>query len=187
MLGLALSAGLAQVMTNLDNLALLLALLPILGPRIAAGAYMSAQILVLTAALLLADGLRDWGAGISGYVGLFPISMGLWALWRQWRRSDSQTRLEPKGFGLTTLMFLSLSGDSFAVQAPLILDTVPHLRMMIVTGALAAATLLAGLALSLSRATAGLQGFAERADRYAPYVMIAVGLYILLDSATDRL
>ena len=185
-LGLSLSAGFAQVMTNLDNLALMMALLPILGARVAASAYMIAQVVVLAAALLLAEALADFGAGISGFAGAFPIAIGIWAIWRRRKEVGRDPNLAPKSLGVTVLMFLGLSGDSFAVLAPLILDTKPGLRLMIVIGSLLATGLLAAAALSLSRMTTRIQGLAERLDRFAPYVMIAVGFYILLDTATDH-
>ena len=73
-LALAVSAALAQLLTNLDNLALLFAILPALGVVRAVTSYVLAQVLVLGAALLIATGAADLSADLAGYCSA-PIKM----------------------------------------------------------------------------------------------------------------
>ena len=77
----AVSAALAQVLTNLDNLAVLLALLLSLGPVRAVGGFVIAQAVVLVAAMGLAIGADQALSGWVGYLGVVPIALGLHALW----------------------------------------------------------------------------------------------------------
>jgi cadmium resistance protein CadD (predicted permease) len=189
-LAMALSAGLAQILTNLDNLALLFAMLPALGARAAVASYMAAQAIVVTAAFLLAEGLGPLGGGLAGYIGLFPLGLGLWSLWSRHRRGDAPAAPPMPagaGAGLAVLMFLGLSGDSFAVLAPLLLDSTPPLRLAAAAGAGGAVLLMGGAALALSRMAGRAEAISRRADLLAPYVMIAAGIYVLLDTATDRI
>lgn len=79
-LAFAVSTALAQVLTNLDNLAVLLALLLALGPMRAVGGFVIAQCMVLAAALVLAIGADQALAGWVGYLGVVPIALGLHAL-----------------------------------------------------------------------------------------------------------
>jgi cadmium resistance protein CadD (predicted permease) len=189
-LALAVSAGLAQVLTNLDNLALLFALMPTLGPRMAVTGYVTAQAIVVGAALLLAESLGPLGGGLMGYVGLFPIALGLWALWSRSRRGDdaAPTALPAGvGGGFSILMFLGLSGDSFAVLAPLLLDTAPALRVAAAAGAATAVGMMGAAAIALSRLAGRAEAVSRRAEIIGPYVMISAGLYVLLNTPTDRI
>jgi hypothetical protein len=79
----AVSAALAQVLTNLDNLAVLLALLLTLGRARAVGGFVIAQAVVLAAAMGLAIGADQALSGWVGYLGIVPIALGLHALWQQ--------------------------------------------------------------------------------------------------------
>ena len=72
----AVSAALAQVLTNLDNLAVLLALLLSLGPVRAVGGYVIAQAVVLVAAMGLAIGADQALSGWVGISGWCPLGWG---------------------------------------------------------------------------------------------------------------
>jgi len=84
-------------------------------------------------------------------------------------------------------LFLRLSFDSFAVLTPLFAESAPSYRLAGLIGAVTAASLLTAVA---AWGAPKAQSFAPRLarlDRIAPYIMIAVGLYILSNTGTDTL
>lgn len=183
----AVSAALAQLLTNLDNLAVLAALMLTGRQARMLSGYLTAQAIVLLAAMGVAAGMGGILPGRSGYLGLLPIALGLHGIWRQISaRSGAPIATRPGVASLTviTLLFLGLSTDSFAVLAPLLADSAPAFRLAALTGAAAASVGLGALALSGSRVAAGPLG---RIERLAPYAMILAGLYVLSNSATDTL
>ncbi|PSL17393.1 hypothetical protein [Shimia abyssi] len=188
--GLAASGALTLIATNLDNLAVLIALLLTAGKRSALGGFLAAQLVVLGAALVFAEGVDATLADMAGLLGVIPLGLGLWGVWQQWTVSeaDSTDTHAAKGTLVACFfLFLSLSVDSFAAFAPLLADTQPLLRLPLLAGAVVA---LAGLALlGLILAQGAKQGGAwlSRLERLGPYAMVAVGLYILTNTATDTL
>ncbi len=182
----ALSAGMAQILTNLDNLALLFAVLPLLGVRRAIASYVLAQIIVLGAVFAIAAGASGLLPRWTGYVGVIPIALGLWTLWRRHGgQSDVAAPPAVAGFGLTLVMFLGMSGDSLAVMTPLVIDSARSYRIAVLLGASGAIVIMAVCAALLSRVADRAQVVATRAEAVSPYVMMLAGAYVLWDSATD--
>lgn len=186
----AASAFMAQVLTNLDNLAALVALMMVSGPRRTVAGFLLAQLLVITAALLLAIGVDDVIPHWAGYLGAIPLGLGLFGVFRQFKGSqnDEAPRLSSGASTLVTMMlFISLSMDTFAVLAPLLADSAPSYRIAGATGAIFAALTLTILGLFGGRAPIMTGGFARRLETLVPYVMICAGLYILSNSWTDAI
>lgn len=184
----ALSAALAQVLTNLDNLAALIALMLVSGAVSSVAGFLLAQMLVLVAAMAVAYGVSDTVPHWAGYLGVFPVGLGLWGLWRQFS-SDAEAPASPLPAGasvvVTTLLFLSMSVDSFIVMAPLLADSAPSYRIAGLIGAVLAVCALAALALAGARATSFAERIARRMEKIVPYVMICAGIYILSNTWTD--
>ena len=184
----AVSAGIAMVSTNLDNLAVLLGLMLVMDHRRALVGFAVAQAIVLSLALAVATGLSHSGLpGWIGYLGLIPLALGLRGIWHQLTSSD---RPEEESKGAVTsvvTLFLSLSVDSFAVMTPLLADSTVFFRLAAVIGAVCAATLLASVAAWGAPHAQNLGPRIARLDRIAPYIMVCVGLYILFNSPTDAL
>lgn len=186
----AASAFMAQILTNLDNLAALVALMMVSGPRRTVAGFLLAQIMVITAALLLALGVDDVVPHWAGYLGVIPLSLGVVGVYRQFRgsQSDEAPRLSSGASTLVTMMlFISLSMDTFAVLAPLLADSAPSYRLAGVIGAVSAALVLTVLGLFGGRAPIMTGGLARRLEALVPYVMICAGLYILSNSWTDAI
>ncbi|CUJ96009.1 cadmium resistance transporter family protein [Ruegeria denitrificans] len=185
-----LSAFMAQILTNLDNLAALLALTLVSGAKRSVVGFLLAQVIVISAALLLALGVEDVVPHWAGYLGLIPLSLGILALIRQKRGSDTETRPNldtGASVIMVTLLFISLSMDTFAVLAPLLADSAPAFRTAGVIGAVLAALGLATVALLGAKAPFMSGTLAQRLERLVPYVMICAGLYILSNSWTDAI
>ena len=186
-LGLAATGAVTLVLTNLDNLAVLITLGLTSGRRPALLGFLLAQILVLGAALALAEGVEASVAGWAGYLGIVPLALGLWALRRQWlgQEAHAEPRLAKTTVFAALVVFLSLSTDSFAALAPLFADTQPRLRLVVFLGAALAAAALGIAGMFLSRGAVKEGGWLSRIERLGPYAMIAVGLYVLANTGTD--
>lgn len=186
----AASAFMAQVLTNLDNLMALVALMMVTGPRRAVLGFMLAQALVICAAFLLALGVEDIVPHWAGYLGIVPLALGLFGIVRQMRGSgefDTPALSAGASTLVTMLLFVSLSMDTFAVLAPLLADSVPSFRLAGVVGASVAAVTLAAFGFIGGRARVMTGRLAQRLEYLVPYVMICAGLYILSNSWTDAI
>ncbi len=189
-LAFALSAGLAQILTNIDNLAALLGLSLVMGPWRSILAYMLAQGLILTAAMGVALGANQVQFGSAGLLGLIPLFLGMRGVWKQFGSAENSAE---QGFSgrtslmMTTVLFLSLSLDSFAVMTPLLVESSPVYRGAALIGALMAVVLLGAIGLVFTKTARPTGSWISKFERLAPYVMICAGLYVLLDSGTDGL
>ncbi|NDW43492.1 hypothetical protein [Ruegeria sp. PrR005] len=187
LLGFAASAALAQILTNLDNLALLLALVVATGSRAAVGGYLLAQAVVLAAAHAVALGAGGLPLDWIGFLGLVPLALGLRGIAAQLRGQGGSEQPVPARRGLvaTALLFLSLSFDSFSVLAPLLADSAPAFRWAGLAGAAFAALILGMGGLAAGGLRRGLGRWAARLEALAPWVMLGAGLYVLSNSGTD--
>lgn len=186
----ALSAFMAQVLTNLDNLAALLALMLVSGPRRSVLGFLVAQALVIAAAYLVAVGVDDVIPHWAGYLGLVPLTLGVLGIVRQFRgaTASDEPKFETGASAIViSMLFVSLSMDTFAVLAPLLADSAPGFRMAGLVGAGAAALGLAAVALWGAKAPFMSGNLARRLEKLVPYVMICAGLYILSNSWTDAI
>ncbi len=176
--------------TNLDNLVLLVALSAGRGRVRAASGYLLAAATLLAAAILgmlLGDALDPaW----VGYLGVVPLSMGLYLGW-QWAR-DRGTQpgvsgVKPVGVAGSYLLMISNSGDNLAIFLPLVADTRKLLLLVIVVTYITMALLWVGLARRLvahPRVATSL----ERHGRWIlPCIMVLVGCFVLMDTGSDRL
>ncbi len=182
-----LSAFMAQILTNLDNLAALLALMLVSGVKRSVFGFLLAQFTVISASLLVALGVDDVVPHWAGYLGVIPLGLGVLALVR---RKQGAAATDPNletgaSVIVITLLFISLSMDTFAVLAPLLADSAPGYRTAGVVGAALAASSLAIVAMFGSKAPFMSGSLALRLEKLVPYVMICAGLYILSNSWTD--
>lgn len=182
--------------TNLDNL-LILVVIGGANPHRSAVLLgflaSSASILLIAALGVLLGEVLD--AGLVGYLGLVPLGLGLYGLISRSASSSStegdtwvvQGASALASFVSAYALLLSNSGDSLALLLPLLADTQPSLLPV---------AFLTWLGMSLvwlmlvhligeNRRLAVL--LERKAAPYLPWVMIAVGTYILLDTATDVL
>lgn len=189
-LAFALSAGLAQILTNIDNLVALLGLSLVMGAWRSTLAYMLAQGLILTAAMGVAVGANQAQFGSAGLLGLIPLVLGLRGVWHQFRATDTgpeQGFSDRSSLVMTTVLFLSLSMDSFAMMTPLLVESSPIYRGAALIGALVAVVLLGVIGLVFTKTARPTGSWVRKFETLAPYVMICAGLYVLLDSGTDTL
>ncbi|MCP4818643.1 MAG: hypothetical protein GY883_05615 [Shimia sp.] len=83
--GFGISAALAHLLTNIDNLAIMAGLILSSGRWRVIGCYFLAQAIVLGVALRLGERLGEQLPHYTGYLGFIPVIIGIGALWRRIR------------------------------------------------------------------------------------------------------
>ena len=186
--------SLAFVATSLDNLLILVVLMGVTRRRGPLVASMFAS--TLTVMLACASGLLIGGwlpPNLVGNLGLIPIGLGAFALWRGQQTEAVEDGLNAGSqsgwqlFGASFLLLLGNSGDSLAVFLPLVAESDPA---VLVTGFVvwAIATVVwVVLAMLLSGNRQLARALEKRGNRLLPWMIIAVGVYILFNTATDTL
>jgi cadmium resistance protein CadD (predicted permease) len=151
--------------------------------------------LVILAISTVGVALGDWlDPGAVGYLGVIPIGLGLYTLQR--RGSDTAVAIPGYavagagamrlGMGSFALM-LGNSGDSLALLVPLLAESSRQFLPAVLASWVMMALLFAGLALYIGGNERLAKRIDDRGSLVIPWVMVAVGLYILLDTATDTL
>ena len=181
--------------TNLDNLLILVLLLggaPTRRAWVLLGFLASAICLVSLAAIGVA--LGAWlDPGLVGYLGLAPLSLGFYALYRQYRgRAEEVTSPQQAGGEYSTglasfTLMLGNSGDSLAVFLPLLAESSRESLLLIIVCYLLAALLWTGLSVFVASRETLAQRIERHGTKLVPWILILVGIYILLDTATDTL
>jgi cadmium resistance protein CadD (predicted permease) len=193
---LGLVAG-SFIATNIDNLLLLVVLLGANAKRRSAVllGFLCSTIAVICVSALGVALEGAIGPALIGYLGIVPLLLGFHMLYQSWsdgHAADEELELltnttEPKIWWSTFILMFSNSGDSVAVFLPLLAESGRSALLLIVCSYLFMAVLWTGLSYLIS----GHQGLARRlehrAEKIVPWIMIAVGTYILMDTATDTL
>ena len=197
LLAICLLTMVSFVFTNLDNL--ILGVIS-LGSRpekplpVQLGMISAAVLVLLVSLLALAIG-RTIDAGLLGYLGLAPIAIGLYTLFYSGRMvSITGEEAAPENSGsswgswlaTTTLLFAN-SGDTLAILLPLLVESNTSAAIIVAVTFVACAVVWAIIARLLSRQPILVRKLQEKGERFVPWIMIAVGLYILFDTGTDSL
>ena len=182
-LGFLFSVALAHVATNLDNLAMLLVLAYSVGRQKALAGFLLAQAIVIGLAMALGGGAEALTGVHSRWLGLVPIAFGI----RAFRRQEGTQAALPGSAGAlaVTALFLGLSFDTLAVLTPVFADSALRYDLDALTGASLSSLAIGGSVYALTRAPIRSLPAVEKINRIAPFVMIAAGIYVLLDTGTD--
>lgn len=186
--GLVLFAITIFISSNIDGLLVLMTLfcVPSFHPKsVVVGQFISSFILIV--ASLACSRLALWAPpGTIGYIGVFPLGLGLVRLFRG--NGDALAcdtaaspggKLSPSDILSVTLLTLSNGGDNLSVYIP-----------VFARHALPAVTAMAGIFLLLTGAWCALAYYLAThryigapvrryGQRLLPWIMIALGLYIL--------
>ena len=185
----ALTIAVAYALTNIDGLFAFFAVAVTGKIRQAITGFLAAQVLVTGGAYLAGTGVTVLSPHVIGYLGIVPLTLGLWELRRIHKRREpaAPPPETPHSVLSSMTLFLALSTDTFVLMAAFFADSSPGYDRFILIGALLA---VAGL---LTTGVLLASGFRENRkiqlllEKLAPFVMIAAGIYILLDTATDQL
>ena len=186
---IALVAG-SYAATNIDNLTILISWMlagkiPFAG--IASG-YAMATIAVLVSSVILGLSSNAIPVELIGYLGILPIGLGIYSLIGQFRGGSRQAAGANTGHGAALGVAVTLlvnSADSVLVFSPMLADSMAIIDLFIVSAFVVVAAAWFWMAKVASQHAAKLDAVTNVAGWIAPLIMIYVGIYILMDTATD--
>ena len=184
----------AYIATNLDNLVLLVSLLGRYrgGKTQVIAGYFTCVLLLTLFGFWLAAAADRAPIQYLGFLGVIPIAFGLAGLVQLFRSSDSAAGSGDKlissgrsAFMATLLVQLSNGTDTVMTFGALFTDSAASMNLMIVLtmGSMAAIfVMLATCATEHPRLNEWLN---RNGPRITPFILIAVGTYILANTGTD--
>jgi len=189
-------AAAAYIATNLDNLVLLVTLLARHRNQtwfVAAG-YLLCMLILGFAGFWIGAATGAAPVEYLGLLGLVPVSIGAIELVRlRWGKTDVPTgEMALVGGGRTVFMVTLISqigngADTLVTFGALFADSMPGGDVLIILTLAVMAVMFLFIALHGVRHP-GLQHWINRhAQHLTPYILIAVGVYILANTATDLL
>jgi len=185
-LAFIVSVAFAHAMTNLDNFAVLMILAGAVGLSRCLCIFVVVQSLCLVIAGFVGESATNFLGPWVGYIGFVPITMGAMALWlRRQSQNDNPTEI-PTSLSALTLLFFGLSFDTVAMISTIVGDSSADWKAYVYLGSVLSIFALVVLLIAYSKIGKSSR-FVEKASTLAPYIMIAVGLYVLGDTLTDTI
>jgi len=175
--------------TNMDNLTLVVSWM-LAGKTSAAGlasGYALASLAVLVIAILLGLSSSVIPVKLIGLLGVIPAGLGIYSLIGQFRGAGEATAAH-SGSSAALAIAATLTAnsvDSIIIFAPMLADTRASIDPFIAVAFLGAAGAWYWLARVASHHVARLKTVTKAAGWIAPLIMIYVGVYILMNTATD--
>ena len=183
------------VATNIENLVLLVAWQ--IAPESRAGLIFVGYALAMTALISLCFMIALSAAFVPveylGFLGVAPLALGVKKLWELWRRKEGMSDEFLPVERVRSVVFsvaLTQAGngvDTIVVFIPLLADTTSDFDLLIAFCFAVVALIWFAASRFLAQKARGLALIGRYGDYIAPIVMIAVGLYILSNTATDLL
>ena len=175
--------------TNIDNLTLVVSWM-LAGKTSAFGlasGYALATFAVLVIAIVLGLSSSVIPIKLIGFLGFIPIGLGIYSLMGQCRgEEESKAAYSKSGAALGIAATLTANSvDSIIIFAPMLADTKASIDPFIAVAFCAVAGAWFWLAKVASHHAARLNAITKAAGWIAPLMMIYVGIYILLNTATD--
>jgi cadmium resistance protein CadD (predicted permease) len=175
--------------TNIDNLTILVSWMlagKISSAGIAKG-YALATAAVLAISFLLGLSSNVIPIELIGYLGVVPIGLGVYTLIGQFRGVSQQHDADTgNGAALgVAATLLANSTDSIIIVFQMLADSQAIIDLYIVSAFVVAAAAWFWMAKIASQHAAKLDAVTRVAGWIAPLIMIYVGIYILMDTATD--
>jgi len=175
----------AYASTNIDNLLLLASLR---GGAGSAGPVRLGFVCATAGILLLSLSFMTLGyfipASALGYLGVVPITLGVRQLLFT-GGPDAAVRPDAVSAASVGAILFSNSSDTLAAFGPLFVESEPVVALTLGATLLVCATAVILLVERLQHAIGGKPWLDTLAARGTPVIMILVGAYILMDTATD--
>lgn len=185
---IALVAG-SYAATNLDNLTILVSWM-LAGKTSFAGitrGYAMATVAVLTISTILGLSSNVIPIQLIGYLGVFPIGLGIYTMIGQIRGANQQAGADAgngAALGIATTLTAN-SADSIIIFSPMLADSQAIIDLYIASTFVVVAAAWFWMAKVASQRAAKLDAVTRVAGWIAPLLMIYVGIYILMNTATD--
>ena len=178
-------AMIAYASTNVDNLLLVTSTASRAGSRrpVVYG-FLLASVGVLSVSVAFTATAELFAPRALGLLGFVPIVVGLKILLNLHKAQENETMADVGALSVA-LVLLANSSDTIAVLGPLLAESEPVALFSMLAGYIVMAGIWLTLAIYLSERVAQM-GMVMRAAKWAtPIIMIAFGIYILLDTTTD--
>jgi len=183
-------AAVAFVSTSMDNLGMLLAFFAARGcrPRRVAAGYLGSEWIVIGAAWGASQFSRSFSPESLGYLGVVPIALGIRRAWQLRGPARGAAAWSPAtGTMAVALVNVAQNSDNLMVFTCLFADSATELHGAAFGALAASAAAWCGLGFWLARRSPLAQPL-QRVSRLAlPFLLIAIGAYILADTETDVL
>ncbi len=121
-----------------------------------------------------------------GWIGLVPLLLGIRLLMRS-GDSDKNHSVARAGTLPIAALLLANSSDTVATFGPLLAESEPVVQLTMLIGFVLASITLGLLVMKIAARLDKATALARLAAKLSPLVMIAIGIYILLDTTTDTL
>ena len=183
-------AAAAFVATNMDNLLLLTGLLAASFKQTAVlSGYLLTALIVIVLSLVIALLGDVIDTRYVGFLGLLPVALGLRGMVSLIRgtRQISASAAPVTGVWPTVAVVLPMSGDSLAVYIPLLADTRAAMDVLIIATLSVCAVTMAFVSRALVSRPALRDRIGSAGAWIMPPLMIGIGAYVLLDTASDVL
>jgi cadmium resistance protein CadD (predicted permease) len=181
-------ATVAFFSTSIDNLGTLLLFFSAreCRPRRIAAGYLGSTWIVIGAAWAASQLSRSFSPESIGYLGLVPIGLGIRRAWQLRPPAGAAAAVSRvDGAAAVALVNLAQNSDNLTVFTCLFADSAHELHRVAFGALAASAAAWCGLGFWLARRTPLAQPL-RRVSRLAlPFLLVAVGTYILADTATD--
>lgn len=175
----------AYASTNFDNL-VLMATIKAGAPdqRAVTRGYIIATAAVLCVSLTFVFLSLVVAPHILGYLGIIPVLFGTKMLLNGGEALKTDSAAGPAASAIAMLLFAN-STDTMAVFGSLVAESENHVVVTLATGFVIAAMVWLRLIRTVSSRVLKGTRAQSLASRLMPFVMIAIGIYILIDSGTD--
>ena len=184
----------AYLATNLDNFLLLVTMLGQYRTRssaVFAGFFICMAVLA-GGGFLLGEAAARGPINYIGYLGVLPITLGLIGFWKLWRGGGPSEGVEKSArnawgavLAATFLTQVGNGGDTLITFGALFADTA-HQADLLIIGTLAATAVSIAWLANYTLSPPGMSAWIDRyADKISPFILIAIGVYILADTASD--
>lgn len=177
--------ALAHSATNLDNLALLIVLTQTMGPARASLAYVASQVLVFSAAQMFSLGFSTTFGTSANYLGLVPIVIGCYTLLFGTKPAKETSSSNRASYLMATATFTVLSFDTLAIFAPILADGAPIRDYSALAGGSISVVFISFAPILFRHSGAACLRLTKNLEKVVPFVIIAVGMYVLLDTPDD--
>ncbi|HIG43736.1 MAG TPA: hypothetical protein EYQ14_24870 [Gammaproteobacteria bacterium] len=195
LIGLAVLVVTSFATTNLDNLLILVFLLgnsPHARFSVLVGFIVSVILVITVSGLGLVLGAII-NPSLVGYLGFAPFTLGCYLLYQQRKSlavnsvSPAQTLTGSRIWLASVVLMFSNSADSIAVLLPLLAESDVASIKLIVVIYLLTSIAWCGLSLSIASRPELAERIGRHGEKFVPWVMLAVGIYVLMNTGTDTL
>ena len=180
-------AAMGCYITNFDNILLVVSSGGRLHAARSALVFFIMLTLAILAGLFISLGVDTALPSAISWVGLVPVSMGIYELFARSRKADHPPSLQAGSAIALALPLAANSLDTVAVQAALFSDIANRYHAAAIAGAFSAAATLTLLAWYIISVPSAARRLIPLAEKWRPWLLMIIGILILTDTGFDAI